>query len=72
MSPLLAMFGIGYTELIVVMVIVLVLFGHRLPSVMRSMGRGIKEFKEGINDAPLEDDEEDGKADKNGPYDKKP
>jgi sec-independent protein translocase protein TatA len=69
------MFGIGYTELIVVMVIVLVLFGHRLPSVMRSMGRGIKEFKEGINDAPLEDDDEDvkaEKADKNGPYDKKP
>jgi sec-independent protein translocase protein TatA len=75
MSPLLAMFGVGYTELIVVMVIVLVLFGHRLPSVMRSMGRGIKEFKEGINDAPLEDDDEDvkaEKADKNGPYDKKP
>lgn len=46
------MFGIGSTELIVVMVVVLVLFGHRLPTVMRGMGRGIKEFKEGINEAP--------------------
>lgn len=57
MSPLLAMFGIGTTEMIVVMVVILVLFGHRLPSVMRSMGRGIKEFKEGINDPSAEDDE---------------
>lgn len=55
MSPLLGMFGIGTTEMIIVMVVILVLFGHRLPSVMRSMGRGIKEFKEGIND-PTDDD----------------
>jgi sec-independent protein translocase protein TatA len=57
MSPLLAFFGIGTQELVIVMVVVLVLFGHRLPSVMRSMGRGIKEFKEGINDPTQEDDE---------------
>ncbi len=57
MSPVLAMFGIGMQEMIIVMVIVLVLFGHRLPSVMRSMGRGIKEFKEGVND-PVEPDED--------------
>jgi sec-independent protein translocase protein TatA len=51
------MFGIGTQELVIVMVVVLVLFGHRLPSVMRSMGRGIKEFKEGINDeAPADED----------------
>ena len=55
MSPVIAMFGIGTTEMIVVMVVILVLFGHRLPSVMRSMGRGIKEFKEGINDTTDED-----------------
>ena len=57
MSPLLAVFGIGTTEMIIVMVVILVLFGHRLPSVMRSMGKGIKEFKEGINE-PTEDDSE--------------
>ncbi len=59
MSPLLAMFGIGTTEMIVVMVVILVLFGHRLPSVMRSMGRGIKEFKEGVNDSTEETDDLD-------------
>lgn len=69
MSTLLAVFGIGTTELVVVMVVILVLFGHRLPSVMRSMGRGIKEFKEGINDAPDEDADED--ADVKKPKEKK-
>jgi sec-independent protein translocase protein TatA len=44
------MFGIGHTELLVVGVIALLLFGNRLPSVMRSLGSGINEFKRGLND----------------------
>jgi sec-independent protein translocase protein TatA len=44
------MFGIGPTELMVVMVICLVLFGHRLPSVMRSLGQSANAFRAGIND----------------------
>jgi sec-independent protein translocase protein TatA len=74
MSPLLAVFGIGTTEMIVVMVVILVLFGHRLPSVMRSMGRGIKEFKEGINDPTGDDDEylEDAKPKKSAEDKKSP
>lgn len=44
------MFGIGTQELVICMVICLILFGNRLPSVMRSMGKGIKEFKEGVNE----------------------
>jgi sec-independent protein translocase protein TatA len=59
---LLAFMGIGTTELIIIMVVILVLFGHRLPSVMRSMGRGIKEFKEGINDEVPADDSDKGDA----------
>ncbi len=42
------MFGIGHWELIVIAVIVLLLFGNRLPSTMRSLGRGVVEFKKGI------------------------
>jgi sec-independent protein translocase protein TatA len=42
------MFGIGQTELIIVLVVIFILFGHRLPSVMRSLGRGVVEFKEGM------------------------
>ena len=38
--------GIGITELIVVLVIVLVIFGpKRLPSMGRSLGSGMREFR---------------------------
>ena len=43
------MFGIGPPELIVVGMIALMLFGNRLPEVMRSLGRGVTEFKKGIS-----------------------
>ena len=43
------MFGIGPPELIVVGLIALMLFGNRLPEVMRSLGRGVTEFKKGIS-----------------------
>ncbi len=38
----------GPTELIVILVVALLLFGKRLPSVGRSLGRGIVEFKNGL------------------------
>jgi sec-independent protein translocase protein TatA len=38
----------GPMELIIVMAIMLLLFGHRLPSVMRSLGQGVVEFKKGV------------------------
>lgn len=48
------MFGIGTQELLIVAGIALLLFGHRLPSVMRSLGRGVVEFKKGV--AGIEDE----------------
>lgn len=51
---ILAMFGIGQYELLIVAGVALLLFGHRLPSVMRSLGRGVVEFKKGV--AGIEDD----------------
>jgi sec-independent protein translocase protein TatA len=42
------MFGIGTTELLIVGFIVLILFGSRLPGVMRSLGQGVVEFKKGV------------------------
>ena len=38
----------GLPEMIILGLIVLVLFGTRLPSVMRSLGVGITEFRKGI------------------------
>lgn len=40
--------GIGMPELLIFALISLLLFGNRLPSVMRSLGVGITEFKKGI------------------------
>jgi sec-independent protein translocase protein TatA len=42
------MFGLGPMELLIVAGIVLLLFGTRLPKVMRSLGEGIVEFKRGV------------------------
>jgi sec-independent protein translocase protein TatA len=48
------MFGVGQTELMVVALVALLLFGNRLPKIMRSMGQGITEFKRGLNATPEE------------------
>jgi sec-independent protein translocase protein TatA len=44
------MFGIGIPELLIVLGILLLLFGTRLPSIARSMGKSITEFKRGMHD----------------------
>ena len=50
------MFGLGYQELLIILVIVLVLFGaNRLPELARSLGSSVKEFKKGVNEAQKED-----------------
>ena len=42
---------IGTTELIIIVVIVLLLFGgKKIPELMRGLGKGVKSFKEGINE----------------------
>jgi sec-independent protein translocase protein TatA len=46
--------SLGPFELIIVGVVLLLLFGNRLPSVMRSLGRGVVEFKKGVSG--IEDD----------------
>ena len=52
--------GIGPTELIIVLVIVLVIFGpKRLPSLARSLGGGIKEFKESVTSKADSDEDDD-------------
>lgn len=57
MSSLFGFMGIGPLELFVVAVVVLLLFGNRLPGVMRSLGRGIVEFKKGVSGIEEDQDE---------------
>jgi len=47
------MFGLGATELIIILVIVIVLFGgSKLPEIGRGIGEAIKNFKKATSDKP--------------------
>jgi sec-independent protein translocase protein TatA len=47
--------NLGFPEILIIMVIVLLLFGaKRIPEIAGSMGKGIKEFKKNINEATNE------------------
>ena len=68
MSSLFGFVMPGPVELLIVAGIILLLFGNRLPSVMRSMGRGIVEFKKGVKGIEDDIDSESGKdSDKSKP-----
>jgi sec-independent protein translocase protein TatA len=52
--------SVGPTELIIVLVIALLVLGpKRLPEVGRSVGRGMREFKDSISGVSVRDDEDD-------------
>jgi TatA/E family protein of Tat protein translocase len=59
-QPVLGFFGIGTTEFLIVLVVVLLLFSYKLPSLARSLGRSIVEFKKGVKE--LEDGSPDDPA----------
>jgi sec-independent protein translocase protein TatA len=45
------MFGLGFPELIIIMVIVLIIFGAgKLPEIGGAIGKGIKSFKKSIKE----------------------
>lgn len=46
-----AMFGLSGWELIIILIVALLLFGKRLPDIMRGMGSSVREFKKGMEDA---------------------
>ncbi|HLC19267.1 MAG TPA: twin-arginine translocase TatA/TatE family subunit [Thermodesulfobacteriota bacterium] len=49
------MFGLGTTELILILAIVLIIFGvGRLPDIGSSMGKAIKNFKKATDDSEID------------------
>jgi len=52
------LFALGAPELIVIVVLVLLLFGgKKIPELMKGLGKGIREFKKGKNDTEKELDD---------------
>ena len=45
------MFGLGGTEILVIALVVLLLFGgKKIPELMKGLGTGVKSFKDGMKD----------------------
>lgn len=56
------MFGVGFQEIVVIALVVLLLFGgKKIPELMNGLGKGVRSFKEGMNgkDDTLEETSKD-------------
>ena len=55
------MFGLGTQELLIILVLVMIIFGAgKLPQVGGALGKGLRNFKKGVNEA--EDDIEEAQV----------
>jgi sec-independent protein translocase protein TatA len=55
--------SLGAPELVIILLIVLLLFGGaKLPKLARSLGEASKEFKKGIDDKDKDEKTDDGKT----------
>jgi len=56
------MFGLGTTEILVIALIILLLFGGRkIPELMKGLGKGVKSFKDGMKEVEKDVDINDEK-----------
>jgi sec-independent protein translocase protein TatA len=61
------MFGLGTTEMIIILVLVLIIFGAgKLPQVASSLGKGLRNFKDGMDPNLIDDEKTPDKGNKEG------
>lgn len=49
--------AVGYGQLLIIVLVVILLFGgKKIPEVMRGLGRGVREFKDALNGEERNDD----------------
>ena len=54
--------GLGWGEIVIIALIVLLLFGgKKIPELMKGIGKGVRSFKEGMNDVTNEINKSDDK-----------
>lgn len=57
--------ALGTTEIILIVLIVVLLFGaKKIPELMRGVGRGVKEFKDAVNDDGATEEKKSGDDEK--------
>ena len=55
--------GIGFQEILVILLIVLLFYGGRkVPEMMRGLGQGVKAFKDGMNEPTDSQKQTEGKS----------
>lgn len=75
LDSILLLFNLGTGEIIVIVLVILLLFGgKKIPELMKGVGKGVKSFKQGLNEVEDEikkasDDDNKGKSASN-PADK--
>ncbi len=56
---------IGYGEIILIIILFLLIFGaKKIPELMHGVGKGVRSFKEGLNDVEKEIKKEDNPSEK--------
>jgi sec-independent protein translocase protein TatA len=53
------MFGIGFQEIIIIALVVLLFFGgKKIPELMKGLGKGVRSFKDAMNGKDTENEED--------------
>ena len=66
------LFSLGMPEIVIIALVVLLLFGgKKIPEMMKGLGKGVKSFKEGMNELDSVDEQPSSKGKEDAEQEKK-